>query len=291
MKWVLYFVFCSILFSGCIATVPVAPVATLLQCKDYTADSDDIVGGKIVGFGDPDQKLVSMLQIRRPDHESICTASLISDRVLLTAAHCVEGVDASDIFANFKSSAGCPINQLRDMRLKIVKKVIHKNFDGTPKSLSDLALLYLEESAPTDQERLRILEKEKKITNDKILLIGYGITEETKRDSQVLRRIYKSWKNDFTPKGRSLIVDQSSGSGGFCRGDSGAPIIGEVWGEPYIIAVNSANVGIRPQTECQTLSIAISSIEFSDWILRNKKKLESSTALGRFLSSSSERAD
>ncbi len=91
-------------------------------------------------------------------------------------------------------------------------------------------------------------------------------------------------------KDKFLIVNQTSGSGGFCRGDSGAPLIGEIWGEPYIVGINSANVGIRPQTECQTLSIAMNTTDFTDWILRNKKNLESSTAIARFFSGSSENA-
>jgi hypothetical protein len=79
--------------------------------------------------------------------------------------------------------------------------------------------------------------------------------------------------------------------GGFCRGDSGGPIIGELWGEPYIMAVNSANVGIEDHKECQTLSIAMAAPEFSDWILRNQKSLDSTNSISRFFSSSTIRTE
>jgi hypothetical protein len=135
------------------------------------------------------------------------------------------------------------------------------------------------------------LHLKKKITNDKLLLIGYGITGETKKDSQTLRRIYKDLKSDITSKGNALIVNQLNSSGGFCRGDSGAPIIGEIWGEPYIIAVNSANVGLKPNTECHTMSLAMDMNHFSDWVERNKNKIESRTWLDKIIEDSTLRMD
>lgn len=279
------------LYAGCVTSLPFGNVATLFQCKKIEEKPDPIVGGSAVAYGDPDQNLVVMLNMRRTDRESVCTGTVISDQVILTAAHCVEGVAPGDIQAHFQTSSGCPVNQARNMIIGIEKSVIHKKFDGTPQSLSDLALLYLEEKAPTDQERLPILEKNEKLTSDQVLLIGFGITAETKKDSQILRRINKSFEKDISPRGRALLVDQRKSGGGFCRGDSGAPIIGEIWGEPHIVGVNSANVGIEAGTECQTLSIALSAPEFSGWIHRNQKKLDSSTWISRLFSKSSVRTD
>lgn len=261
------------------------PVAQILQCREaHRSSHDAIIGGQEVGFGDPDQKLVTMLKIRRNDHESICTGTLLSDRVILTAAHCVEGVSPGNISARFTTTSGCPVNHVREASISVIRTVAHKNFDGSPQSLADLALLYLEDEAPPEQRRIPILGRNEKPAEDRILLVGFGITGEKNKDSQVLRRVYKSLSKDVTYRERALIVNQLGGRGGFCRGDSGAPIIAEVWGEPRIIGVNSANIGIKPDTECQTLSLAINVVEFSDWIQNHQKNLVSSTWLSRLFS-------
>ncbi len=262
----------------------------LLQCQDSGNVSDHIVGGTVVAADDPDQQLVVMLKMRKGEKESVCTGTLIGERVILTAAHCVENVHVENIHPFFVTGAGCPVNQVRPTRGEVIRKLVHRGFDGTPQSLSDLALLYLADSAPTEQRRLPIAKTERP-TQDQVMLIGFGITRETARDSQVLRRISKSWQQDLQPRGRALVIDQTKGSGGFCRGDSGAPVIGESWGEPQVWAVNSANVGITPDTECQTMSLAMDTRVFADWIQRNQHRLETSSKLSRFFSSDSQRVD
>jgi secreted trypsin-like serine protease len=149
-------------YTACSHIVPLEPVATLLQCHEYNNSSDSIINGQQVGYGDPDQKIVLLLQIRHKNHDSVCTGTLISERVILTAAHCVNNIDPDDILAQFITTEGCPINQIREMRREITSMIIHKSFDGTPQSLSDLALLYLDEGAPTEQQRIPVLTPQKK---------------------------------------------------------------------------------------------------------------------------------
>lgn len=291
VKMASYFIFGFLVLTGCTTTLQLEPVASLTRCRETKRSHESIVGGKEVGFGDPDQQLVTMLKIRRGDHESVCTGTLISDRVILTAAHCVSGVDPEDVIPHFVTTEGCPVNQARETTIEVKKSILHKNFDGSPQSLADVALLYLDEDAPKEQQRLPVLKKDEKPTSDKILLIGFGITGETQKDSQVLRRIYKSLKEDVTPRNRSLLVNQANGRGGFCRGDSGAPIIAELWGEPRVIGVNSANIGMQANTECQTMSLAMDVLAFSDWIQKYKTELDDLNWLTKKFTASIERAD
>jgi len=290
-KKLVFYIFGVFLFAGCATTLPLEPVASLTRCREVKRTQESIIGGKEVGFGDPDQQLVTMLKIRRGDHESVCTGTLISDRVILTAAHCVAGVDPEDVIPHFVTTEGCPVNQARETTIEVKKSILHKNFDGTPQSLADVALLYLDEDAPKEQLRLPLLKKDEKPSSDKILLIGFGITGETQKDSQVLRRIYKSLKEDVTPRNRALLVNQANGRGGFCRGDSGAPIIAEIWGEPHVMAVNSANIGIQANTECQTMSLAMDALAFSDWIQKYKSELDRLNWLTKRFTASVEQAD
>lgn len=265
------------------STNAVTPLIQLSQCQAASLSQDSIVGGKEVGLGDWDQNLVAMLRLRRQNHESICTATLLSDRVLITAAHCVDGLPASSIRAQFLTSEGCLGGQVRPLLIQVGVVVIHKDFDGTPQSLADLALLYLEESAPANQQRLALLPENEEPTTKKVLLLGFGITAEDKKDSQVLRRIVRDLNEDIKIQGRSVLIDQTSNKGGFCRGDSGAPVLTEVRGKTLIMAINSANIGIEAQRECQTMSLGMNAVYFRNWILKNQSKLENSSWLERLI--------
>ncbi len=261
----------------------------MMSCQEAVPKNDPIIGGQTVSLSDPDQKLVVMLKILRSSGESICTATLISDRVLLTAAHCVDRVEPKNIIPVFKTNTHCPVNHVREAVGEVIEVISHKKFDGTPQSFSDLAVLLLNNDAPADQLRIPILTSDKKIKSTQALLIGYGITNESNKDSQTLRRIYKKYPDEFVQKDSVYVIDQTENSGGFCRGDSGAPIIVSLWGEPYILAVNSANIGKKPNTECQTASLAINVQSFDQWIHDRKTDLEKSTWFSRlFFKSSTE---
>lgn len=218
-----------------------------------------------------------MIRARRGNSDAICTGSLLSNRIVLTAAHCVDGLTPADIEVRLTTTEGCPVMQQQMIDILADKISVHEDFDGSPESYSDLALIRLKTSAPHDVTRLPIVTDVQPPTSDRVVLLGFGITDEHSKDSQILRRIHKSIAGDLSFKEKIIAINQQSGSGGFCRGDSGAPIIAEIWGEPYVLGVNSATVGLKPESECHTMSIAMSAPYFSSWISENKKALEERT--------------
>jgi len=244
----------------------VSAAMPFLKCQDKTTPpklSDEIVGGQTVGYADPDQKVVVLLKIHHAGHDSICTGSLIRDRVILTAAHCVSGVEASDVSAFFVTEEGCPIDR-QQLVVRTGKEIaIEKGFDGSPQSYSDVALIKIQQDAPKDQQRLKLVKAADEFT-DELTLLGYGITDEVRKDAETLRRVYKP-KSEISIREKIVVIDQRKGTG-FCRGDSGAPLLASVWTEPKILAVNSATVGTATNNECHTLSVAMNVRYFDNWI-------------------------
>ena len=265
---------------GCSSTSSLAPgyqlLGDLTQCEPTLEKQSTIVSGKVVTLGDPDQKLVSMIKIERNGKLHICTGALLSDRSILTAAHCVWGASEDDVRVSFVTNEGCQPYHRRKMELEVESFKTHDDFDSTPQSFSDIAVLKLAGPAPKDSQRLPLLADNETPSSDKLVLLGFGITKEDQKDSQILRKIEKSFKEDLRKKDRTLLVDQTSKKGGFCRGDSGAPLIVELWNEPYILGVNSANIGLEKGQECQAASLAInvSSNHFRDWISKTVADFE-----------------
>jgi secreted trypsin-like serine protease len=104
-------------------------------------------------------------------------------------------------------------------------------------------------------------------------MLGYGITDEQKQDSLVLRTTKKSYKADSFVKESLIGFNQTNKTGGFCRGDSGAPIYVTSGGALKVIGVNSFNVGKEKNKECHTASFGMYTPYFKSWILSQSVEL------------------
>ncbi|MBX9765633.1 MAG: trypsin-like serine protease [Bdellovibrionales bacterium] len=230
-----------------------------------------IVGGLVVKDTDPSAKLAVLLLITRGSSLSACTGILVKKNVLLTAAHCVSGVEAKKIRVVFKTlgfPAGTSASDLFGKKI-----VIHEKFDGKPQNYSDLALLSLTADAPSGYHPIDLYDAKEKMTDDDVVLLGYGITGEEKKDSMTLRQTTKSFKNEIYLKNEFFGIDQKSRSGGFCRGDSGAPVLVNVGKTKKLFGMNSFTVGLEEGKECHTASVAMATSHFHDWIKKNVSEL------------------
>jgi hypothetical protein len=90
-----------------LAAVPLVTVAALFT---LVGSSGAITGGQLDGNGHPN---VAMISFYQPDGRFRCSATLISSTVLVTAAHCTDGVRGK-VIATFDSVAPTPTPRAAD---------------------------------------------------------------------------------------------------------------------------------------------------------------------------------
>ncbi len=224
-----------------------------------------IVGGSEIAADETEAKSAILLLITRGSALHVCTSVLVAPKVLLTAAHCVAGVEPAKIRIVFQTRGRRATEAVKDLRPTRV--VLHEKYDGKPESKADLALLSLPEIPPRGYIPIPLLSKAEKVVKDDVLLVGYGITGETKSDSMTLRKTKKSWSKEIHLKDGYFGITQSSATGGFCRGDSGAPVLVTVeGGQQKLLGINSFTIGVEQNRECHSASVAMSAPHFKSWI-------------------------
>jgi secreted trypsin-like serine protease len=180
-----------------------------------------------------------------------CTGSVLSSKLILTAAHCVRNATPGTLRINFTGKTvtmaqqynpATRIDVLKDFVTTQVKGIqMHPLYDGS--GTHDLAVLALETEAPVTATPVNLLpeqflNKEQNQTAFEalklpVLLMGFGLTsEDPSVDTDVLRST--TVQAEFL---KNLVVtDQTQGSGG-CNGDSGGPAFLDLDGAFYQVGV------------------------------------------------------
>lgn len=188
------------------------------------------------------------------NQKGICTASALSSRILLTAAHCVKGLTNDQVYAVMTTNPwNHPLNLSEWIATEKIK--IHEGFTGKENNISDdLALIKL--SADIEVQRISKLADATQAQAGSLNLIsvGYGTTsalssprpEDNENDSSrlasqatMLHSVVKTVEG-FNPASKFFSIDQKDQTG-VCQGDSGGPgyIFDEANQDFFILGVTS----------------------------------------------------
>ncbi len=204
--------------------------------------------------GSPDTNPAHMAVVYLDTGSMLCTGTLISPEVVVTAGHCLDRVLASRVsvgFGSYTSSYGGG-----DMVWYQASEVdVHPSYFGgdsyTPPR-NDIALLRLSSNAPAEISPIPILPANLALTGADIgqdlEYVGFGDTETGASGTKLTYTATLNWVCTDPPGcaydggnvvGAPNTIGQSQQDGGTCVGDSGGPAFFLRSGKEYLAGVTS----------------------------------------------------
>jgi len=261
-----------------------------------------VIGGAPVEKSSPFEEKVLYLATgakieKKPDGsqsvswKGLCTASAISPRVVLTAAHCVVDQASSELYIILtKNPSQSPLNLDEWYSVQVAQS--HEKYIGKLDGFSnDLALLLLSKEIPP-RRILKLAQPQQVQLPQALVTVGYGTTSESSDPAIIakgtagLHYVHRT-VDDFNLLGKTFRIDQNDHKG-FCNGDSGGPglIFDRQSQEYYILGVvsntsmeSSKRAAMDPKGQyslCigQGNYVNVLHPEFRQWIQATQSQLE-----------------
>jgi V8-like Glu-specific endopeptidase len=224
--------------------------ASLLLSTSTLLAGTTIVNGTKVQRHDP----VSYSTVKLVTPEGVCSATLLSKNIAVTAAHCVTDENRNYIISDkmglFTSSVSGE-HQGTQVRAYSVPNAYLSRTNQQYGDF-DFAVLYFDDFYSDYHQPAKVLTNGYTFTNDeKITIAGYGTTNSQIQGDSPLRKKTVRFITHY--KNHEVVFNQKSG--GACFGDSGGPAFIESYGEVYFFGIASRVQSLNGDDVCSGTSI------------------------------------
>ncbi len=237
---------------------------------DETA-SGEIISGTNVLIDDPLSR--SIVGFYNATAGSVCTASIISENILLTAAHCLNG-EPSDFVVIFATNLENRNAEVRKI-VNFVAGPLWEKRNSQVRDTGDIALVRFGGVLPRGYEPTPLLRDPKALQDGKTVSIaGYGLNDARRRTGTgQLRKADVTIKSTRWAK-TEIVLDQTKGKGA-CHGDSGGPSYLIQDGHTVLWGVTSRGVN-DPRDTCGVYAAYTNILPYLKWIQSASRQLLSS---------------
>ncbi|MES2802983.1 MAG: serine protease [Bdellovibrionota bacterium] len=244
---------------------------------DNNADTAKILGGEVVKPSDiVANSTVALKYIQGNSAYLMCTGTLIAPNLVLTAAHCLYGMNKAQIRVGFSINV---IDKLdKHTMIEVANFVIHPQYETDSLNdvaliLNDVALIALAKSAPAPYKPVAIVSQDYQLTvGMPMLLAGYGIINDlTGEDTDALRKVTVPMAKILET---ILVTDQTKATGA-CNGDSGGPAYLEKAGVLFVYGITRGPHENAP--DCHHYGEYTYASKFETFILESAAKMKTET--------------
>lgn len=225
---------------GTLAACGVAPQDEPLATEPTSALASPIIGGT-VNTGDP--AIVAVYAIKPgATAGSLCTGTIISPTVVLTAAHCVHP-DTVGTGNEFSVLTAPDITDKAHPSPKLKVKEVHYDTAFDIKNVlngHDVAVVILESPTTIPPIPWNGAALDPSLTGQPARLVGYGLSDSFGQKGAGIKRQVTVKLNSFD--GNFVKTGSLLPWKGICSGDSGGPVLMKVGGVEKVVGVNSFGI-------------------------------------------------